>query len=186
MKKREIKEENQNQDKINNIRKKLGIVYYLLAILAGPIEILVVYLLYGKRDDVNVLAFIGFLFFSTVIYRIILFVLKTVIYKITKYEYDTPILILFISYIVSYFVSIIIAGESVGTSLILCIFIVGIKGLPIILGSDSGTVSKNVTTAPPQKNKKVTATTINYGSHLSTTEYEDEDGNRTTVEHWKF
>ncbi len=37
-----------------------------------------------------------------------------------------------------------------------------------------------------RKHKKVTATTINYGSHLSTTKYKDEDGNSTTVEHWKF
>lgn len=37
-----------------------------------------------------------------------------------------------------------------------------------------------------KKNKKITATTIDYGSFLSTTEYTDEEGNKTRVDHWKF
>ena len=37
-----------------------------------------------------------------------------------------------------------------------------------------------------KKQKRISATTINYGSHYSTTEYTDEDGNKTTVDHWKF
>ena len=195
MKKREIKEENQEkQDKINNIRKKLGVIYYLLAILAGPIEILVVYLLYGKRDDVNILFFIGFLIISTIVFRIILFILKTIIYKITKYEYDTPAVIILISYIVSYFVSILLAGESVGTAIVLCICILCLKVFFVILGSDSGNASTSVPTTSTQNNKKGfnfktvhytdqfgnykgSATTYDFGHGLKTTEFKDSAGN---------
>ncbi len=36
------------------------------------------------------------------------------------------------------------------------------------------------------KTKRVTATTFRYGKNLSTTEYRDEDGNRTVVDHWNI
>lgn len=36
------------------------------------------------------------------------------------------------------------------------------------------------------KTKRVTATTFNFGNHLSTTTYKDENGNETKVDHWKF
>lgn len=58
------------------------------------------------------------------------------------------------------------------------------EGEPFSFDSDNYEDYTSGTT--PTTHKKIRATTINYGKGLSETTYRDEDGNKTTIEHWKF
>ncbi len=176
--------------------KNIGKLFLiLLSLVSGPLELLFVWLLFGKNESNNVFIVLGFLLLFALIYRVLLFVIRLIFYKFTADEDEDMADILswisMLSYVASWFILIKVSGQGVFISIILSLVIFAVKGIVVLPGGSmedeivnsqkksKGLGIKTVYYTDQFGNYKGSSTTYDLGSGVKTTLFRDSIGNNT-------
>jgi len=182
------------------MKKSIGkIIMIILGILAGPLELLSIYLILGNKESSGFFKFLGVVFAFVIVFRVIQFILLIIFNHIEK-NFDDSCLSLscilsMISTLLSWFVMLkLFTDNGIGT----IIFVMVILLIPHLLlipfeGGSSSTTSSTFGKKEHIKfkrayikdafgNIKGTADTVSFSDELGgfeTTEYKDNSGKTT-------
>lgn len=187
------------------MKKSVGrIIMNTLGILAGPLELLTIYLIAGNKESTGFFKFIGLLLAFIICFEVLQFILMIIFNLIDKNFNDGNMrlscLLSFISIFVSWFLMLkLFTDNGIGTIIFVMIilFIPHLLLLPLALDSGSSESSSKSTTSTKKKehikfkrayikdafgNIKGTADTVSFSDELGgfeTTEYKDNTGKTT-------
>jgi len=173
------------------MKKSIGkIIMIILGILAGPLELLSIYLILGNKESSGFFKFLGVVFAFVIVFRVIQFILLIIFNHIEK-NFDDSCLSLscilsMISTLLSWFVMLkLFTDNGIGT--IIFVMVILFEG-----GSSSTTSStfgkkehikfKRAYIKDAFGNIKGTADTVSFSDELGgfeTTEYKDNSGKTT-------
>lgn len=159
------------------------IIFVICCLAISPIEIFVLSKTIGI-EGVSFLKLIG----SMVVFAFVVRVIYVLVFsKVLEDTFDKDGVKTYIAIFccLSYVVGFIIMAKVINNISWFSAIIQGILlALPNCAVSIPHIEEGTLLPSAEPKTKRVTATTFRYGKNLSTTEYRDEDGNRTVVDHW--
>lgn len=187
------------------MKKSFGkIVQIILGILAGPLELLTIYLIAGNKESTGFFKFLGIVVAFVICFEILQFILMIIFNRIDKNFNDgcmrVSCLLSFISIFVSWFMMLkLFTDNGIGTIIfvLIILFIPHLLLIPLALDGGSAESSSKSKASTKKKehikfkrsyikdafgNIKGTADTVSFSDELGgfeTTEYKDNSGNVT-------
>lgn len=196
-----MKKSNKKRKKIISIGK---IAMLILSILAGPLELLTIYLIAGNKESTGFFKFLGITLAFVICFVVLQFILMIIFNHIDKNFNDGCLkkscLISFISIFASWFVMLkLFTDNGIGTIIFVLIILFIPHLLLLTLTLDGGSSESSNKSSTPSKKKehikfkrayikdafgniKGTADTVSFSDELGgfeTTEYKDNSGNVT-------